>query len=87
MLRVQEGLWREDRAGERGDGEPGTRATLYAVREVEAGVGGSDPSQVVGDVCVSMSGCEAKSAQRSFLLEAWVGVLSGLWPGACVSWA
>ena len=57
-MRVQEGLWREDRAGEHGVGEPGPRSTLYAVREVEAGVGGSNASQVLWDVSGGVSGHE-----------------------------
>ena len=58
-----------------------------ALREVEAGVDGSNASQVLGDVSGGVSGCEAKSLQRRLLPEARVGVASGLWPGTCVSWA
>ena len=87
-MRVQEGLWREDRAVESGDGEPGCRAVLYAAGEVEAVVCGSNASQVVGDVGGGgVSGCEAKSTQRNLLLEAEVGSPRGLWPGTRVSWA
>ena len=50
-------------------------------------VGGSNPSQVVGDVGGGVSGCEAKSTQRNLLLEAEVGSPRGLWPGTRVSWA
>ena len=58
-----------------------------AVREVEAGVDGSNASQVLGDLSGGVSGCEAKSLQRRLLLEAWVGVLSEPCPGTCISWA
>ena len=50
-------------------------------------VGGSNPSQVVGDVGGGVSGCEAKSTQRNLLLEAEVRSPRGLWPGTRVSWA
>ena len=59
----------------------------FAVGEVEAGIDGSNPSQVVGDVGGGVSGCEAKSTQRNLLLEAEVGIPRGLWPGTRVSWA
>ena len=58
-----------------------------AAGEVEAGVDGSNASQVWGDVSGGVSGHESKSLQRRLLLEAWVRVASGLWPGTCVSWA
>ena len=54
---------------------------------MEADVDGSNARQVGGDVSAGVSGHEAKSLERRLLLEAWVGVLSGLWPGTCVSWA
>jgi len=50
-------------------------------------VGGSNPSQVVGDVGGGVSGCEAKSTQRNLLLEAEGGSPGGLWPWTRVSWA
>ena len=65
----------------------GALSRPFAAGEVQTGVGGSDPSQVGGDVSVGVSGCEAKSTQRRLLPEAWVGDASGLWPGTCVSWA
>ena len=65
----------------------GALSRPFAAGEVEAGVDGSNASQVLGDVSGGVSGCEAKSLQRRLLLEAWVGVASGLWPGTCVSWA
>ena len=62
-------------------------AVLNAAGEAESGAGGSKASQVWGVVSGGVSGHEAKSLQRRLLLEAWVGVASGLWPGTCVSWA
>ena len=65
----------------------GALSRPFAAGEVEAGVDGSNASQVLGDVSGGVSGCEAKSLQRRLLPKARVGVASGLWPGTCVSWA
>ena len=45
----------------------GALSRPFAAGEVEAGVDGSNASQVLGDVSGGVSGCEAKSLQRRLL--------------------